>query len=212
MACSANLCIMEDNANISLRLADAARISSGYPLRSSVELLEPGDVHFLQIKNLSLESDINWEQVPQVSLPSKREPVWLTNDDVVFTSRGTRTLAYPLAATPKRAVCAPQFFVLSVEKPGTLLPEFLAWQINQKPAQDYLQRAATGAYIQNIRREVIENLPLVVPPIQQQTLIVKFWRASQRERVALHQLIENRTNQLEAIAIGLLKPSNGDKS
>jgi hypothetical protein len=203
---------MEDNANIYLRLADVARISSGYPLRSSVELLEPGDVHFLQIKNLSLETEISWEQVPQVSLPSKREPVWLTNDDVVFTSRGTRTLAYPLAATPKKSVCAPQFFVLSLENPGKILPEFLAWQINQKPAQDYLQRAATGDYIQNIRREVIENLPVVVPPIPQQRLIVKFWRASQRERFALNQLIENRTNQLEVIAIGLLKPSNGDKS
>ena len=203
---------MEDNANIHICLAGITRISSGYPLRSSVELLEPGDVHFLQIKNLSLETDINWEHVPQVTLPSKREPVWLTNDDVVFTSRGTRTLAYPLAATPKKAVCAPQFFVLSVEKPGRLLPEFLAWQINQKPAQDYLQRAATGDYIQNIRREVIENLPIVVPPIQQQTLIVKFWRASQRERVALNQLIENRANLLEAIAIGLIKSSNGEKS
>jgi hypothetical protein len=203
---------MPHNAIISVHLADAARISSGYPLRSSVELLEPGDVHFLQIKNLSLESDINWQQVPQVSLPSKREPAWLTNQDVVFTSRGTRTLAYPLAATPKKAVCAPQFFVLSIEKPGMLLPDFLAWQINQKPAQDYLQRAATGDYIQNIRREVIENLPLVVPPIQQQTLIVNFWRASLRERLALNQLIENRNNQFEAIAHGLLKPSNGDKS
>jgi hypothetical protein len=210
MVGTAKFRIMEDNANISLRLADAARISSGYPLRSSVELLEPGDVHFLQIKNLSMETHIDWAQVPQVSLPSKREPLWLTNDDVVFTSRGTRTLAYPLAATPKRAVCAPQFFVLSVENPAKLSPEFLAWQINQKPAQDYLQRGATGDYIQNIKREVIENLPLVVPPIQQQTLIVKFWRASQRERVALNQLIQNRTNQLEALATGLLKPANGD--
>lgn len=194
------------------RLADAARIASGYPLRSSAELLEPGDVHFVQIKNTSPDGDIDWSQVPQVSLPSKREPVWLSDDDVVFTSRGTRTLAYPLIGTPAKAVCAPQFFVLSVSDTAMLSPEFLAWQINQRPAQDYFQRTATGSYIQNIRREVIENLPITVPPIQQQRLIVKFWRAAQFERATLNRLIENRNNQLEALAIGLLKTANGVKA
>lgn len=203
---------MVDTANICVRLADAARVSSGYPLRISTEQLEPGDVHFLQIKNLSLDSDIDWAQVPQVTLPSKREPMWLTNDDVVFTSRGTRTLAYPLSHTPAKAVCAPQFFVLSVESPGKLSPEFLAWQINQKPAQEYFLRTGTAAYIQNIKRDVIENLSIFVPPIEQQMLIVKFWRATQRERATLSRLIENRTNQLEAIAVDLLKPANGVQS
>src|SRR4051812_17750862 len=121
---------MRHDAQIHLRLADATRIASGYPLRSSTELLEPGDVHFVQIKNTSPDSDIDWSQVPQVTLPSKREPAWLTDDDVVFTSRGTRTLAYPLIGTPPKAVCAPQFFVLSVKDTGKLSPEFLAWQIN----------------------------------------------------------------------------------
>ncbi len=188
------------------------RVASGYPLRSSVELLEPGDVHFVQIKHTSPDADIDWSQVPQVSLPSKREPVWLSDADVVFTSRGTRTLAYPLVGTPSKAVCAPQFFVLSVREIGKISPEFLAWQINQKPAQDYFQRTATGSYIQNIRREVIENLPITIPPIQQQRLIVKFWRAAQLERITLNRLVENRNHQLEALAMGLLQSTNGVKA
>jgi hypothetical protein len=203
---------MLDAATIYTRLASEVRIASGYPLRTSVELLEPGDVAFLQIKNTSTDVDIDWAGVPRVSLPSKREPIWLTDDDVVFTSRGTRTLAYPLVSTPPRAVCAPQFFVLSAKDTAALSPEFLAWQMNQKPAQDYFQRTATGSHIQNIRREVIEDLPIVIPPIHQQWLIVKFWRAAQLERATLNRLIENRNNQLEALAIGLLQTSNGIKA
>ena len=202
---------MLNGAN-NLVLSDVAQVSSGYPLRSSVELLEPGDTPFLQIKNLSLDADIDWGQVPRVALPSKRRPAWLNDNDVVFTSRGTRTLAYPLVGTPPQAVCAPQFFVLGVKDPDRFSPEFLAWQINQKPAQDYFQREATGSYIQNIRREVVEKLPLALPTIQQQRLIVKFWRAAQRERATLTRLIENRNNQLEALAIGLLQSSTGEKA
>ena len=76
-----------NDAENKLRLADVASVVSGSPLRSSAELLEPGDVHFVQIKHTSPDTDIDWAQVPQVSLPSKREPVWLSDDDVVFTSR-----------------------------------------------------------------------------------------------------------------------------
>jgi hypothetical protein len=204
--------IMLNDANINSRLADIALITSGYPLRSAVEALEPGEVHFVQIRNTSPDADIDWAEVPKVTLPSKREPAWLSDQDVVFTARGTRTLAYPLVGTPAKAVCAPQFFVLSVKNTGMISPEFLAWQINQKPAQEYFQRTATGSYIQNIRREVIENLPIAMPPIEQQQLIVNFWRAAQRERATLNRLIENRNNQLEALAIGLLQTSSGARA
>jgi hypothetical protein len=202
---------MANDATHSVVLGDVAWAASGYPLRSSTEELEGGDVHFVQLKNMSQDADIDWAVVPKVTLPSKRQPTWLSDNDVLFASRGTKTLAYPLAKTPPRTVCAPQFFVLTVRDTRKLLPEFLAWQINQKPAQDYLQRSATGSYIQNIRRNVLENLPIAVPPLHSQQLIVKFWRAAQHERTTLNRLIENRNNQLEALAMGLLQQPSGAK-
>jgi len=201
---------MNDNAKNTVPLGWAVKAAAGYPIRGALDELPSGDVHLLQLKHMSLDHDVDWSSVPTVSLPSKREPVWLSDNDVIFAPRGTRTLAYPLTNTPAKAVCAPQFFALSVDDPGRLLPEFLAWQINQRPAQDYLQRNATGSYIQNIRREVLENLPITIPPLHDQRLIVDFWRAAQRERAMLQQLIENRNNQLEALALRLLQHTSGE--
>ncbi|MEQ1904892.1 MAG: restriction endonuclease subunit S [Pirellulaceae bacterium] len=196
---------MTDDAHKYERLARVATITSGHPLRGSLEALEQGDVHLLQLKHMSTDNDIDWKAVPKVKLPTARNPAWLTDQDVIFASRGTRTLAYSLTNTPARTVCAPQFFVLSINDVGSVLPQFLAWQINQRPAQDYFQRNATGSYIQNIRREVVENLPLALPALQEQRLIVEFWGAAQRERTALINLIENRNNELEALALKLLQ-------
>ena len=197
--------------NLLMPLGQIAGIAAGYPLRSSAEELDPGDVSLVQLKNVSPERDILWDDVAKITLPSKREPTWLTANDIIFSSRGTKTLAYALPGVPPRAVCAPQFFVLTVKDVRRLLPEFLAWQINQKPAQDHFQREATGSYIQNIRKLVLEQLPIVVPPLHEQRLIVEFWCAARRERVILRQLIETTEAQLEAIAIGLAQHSGGGK-
>ena len=88
-------------------------------------------------------------------------------------------------------------------KPGELDARFLAWQLNQKPCQDYLKREATGSYILNIRREVMDRLPIALPPMREQRAIAGLAEAARHERLALNKLIENRTHLLEAIAVGL---------
>ncbi|MFD0917235.1 restriction endonuclease subunit S [Pseudahrensia aquimaris] len=195
--------IMDNDAQIYIKLADAVTVTAGYPLRRSAEALDDGDVRLIQLKNTNPDGAINWMEVASISLPSKREPNWLTNEDVIFSARGTRTFAYPLDNVPPKTVCAPQFFVLSIRNTNDLSPHFLAWQINQKPAQDYFQRNATGSHILNIRRSVLEELTITVPNIQKQMMIVTFWQAAQRERSLLNSLIENRNSQLEALAAGL---------
>jgi hypothetical protein len=191
---------MWNDATISTTVGELAQISSGYPLRVSAEELEPGDVAFVQLKNVGYPYGVAWKDVANVALPSKREPAWLSSSDVLFSSRGTKTLAYPIGTAPKRAVCGPQFFVITVSDSGSVLPEFLAWQINQRPAQDYLQRESTGSFIQNIRKPVLEQMPIALPPLEEQRLIVQFWRAAQREREIFQQLIEATDAELDAIA------------
>ena len=197
---------MSNDANVT-PLKSLARISAGYPLRVSAAALAEGDVHFLQLQHVDTESDIEWAQVPKVELPSERGHAWLSDDDVVFAARGTRTFAYSLKNTPKHAVCAPQFFVISPSQRAAILPEYLAWQINQRPCQEYLAERATGATIPNVRRQVLEEMPITVPSISAQRTFVAFWRSAREERAVLNRLIQNRKQQLEALAVGLFHQS-----
>ncbi|MEH6809007.1 MAG: restriction endonuclease subunit S [Hyphomonas oceanitis] len=195
---------MSNDAKI-LELMEVADVSAGYPLRSSAEALDKGGVHFIQLKHVDTEAELDWACVPTVALPSKRDPQWLTDDDVIFAARGTRTFAYPLMNTPDHTVCAPQFFVLSAADKGRVLPGFLAWQINQRPAQEYLAQRSTGAHIPNVRRRALEEMPIIVPSLAQQEVIVELWRAAREERATLTRLMENRTQQMEALALGLFQ-------
>lgn len=184
-------------------LGNLAKIAAGYPFRGAVDALPGGDVAVLQMANVNADVGVDWAAVKHVALPSTRSVAFLEPGNVIFTTRGTRNFAVALERVPRPAVCSPQFFVIHVRDPGAITPAFLAWQINQRPAQEYLQREATGSYILNIRREVIENLSIAIPPLAQQHAITKLADAANGERAALARLIINRNQQLEAIALGL---------
>lgn len=155
------------------------------------------------MRNIGNEGEIDWSSLAYVQLPSKREPALLASGDVIFTTRGTRNCALALSLIPVPAVCSPHFFVLRVRDRRRLIPEFFAWQLNQRPAQDYFRREATGSDILNITRAVMERLEIVVPPVERQLQIIAFDRAARAERHVLSQLIENRNRQIEAIAMRL---------
>lgn len=194
---------MKHDATISVTLKEITTISAGYPLRGSAEALESGNTSFVQLKNTGPEG-IDWESVSRLTLPGTKEPKWLTPQDIIFSARGTRNFASALTDAPEMTVCSPHFFVLSIKDADKILPEFLAWQINQKPAQEYLKRSAVGTQaVSTIRRPALEALPVFVPPINEQKLIVKFYEAAKQEQAALQHLIANRTLQSDAIAYGL---------
>jgi len=195
--------VNSDTASKNYALSALADISAGYPLRGAVDALPGGDVAVVQMGNVHPDAGVDWASARRVALPSKRAASHLARGDIIFTTRGTRNFALALDDVPGAAVCSPHFFVLQVTNPDRITPAFLAWQINQRPAQEYFQREATGSYILNIRRDVLENLPLVVPPLIQQQAITAFAAAAQAECAALNNLIANRNQQMEAIALDL---------
>lgn len=183
-------------------LAEVARVTAGHPLRSGVDELPVGQIGVIQMRNVDPVAGVDWASVSRVELPPARRVELLGAGDVIFSTRGVRTYAVALDPPPFQTVCSPHFFVIR-PRDGLLHPRFLAWQINQLPAQEYLQREATGSHILNIRREVIERLEIVIPSRARQEAIVAFAEQAAREKHLLAGLIENRQQQMNALAAGL---------
>lgn len=196
---------MKITAVQSSSIGEICRISAGYPFRGAIDALPPGPVAVVQMRNVDAES-VDYDGLTRVSLPTTRQPDFLKAGDVIFTTRGRRNSALALREVPGLAVCSPHFFVLRVKQPDTLLPEFLAWLINQKPAQEYLQQAATGSHILNITRGAIESLPVAIPSLEVQRALVGLAEQARRERELMHALIDNRQSQLDAISASILTP------
>lgn len=185
------------------RLSDLVELRAGHPFRGSVPEAADGNAYALQMRDVSPEAGVAWGGLVRTELDTRKIPDWLQRGDVIFVARGMRNYALCIDKVPLPTVCSQYFFLLRLKSSPlmpVLLPEFLAWQINRAPAQRYLTKNAEGSDQLSIRRGVLEDLPLVVPPIEQQHRIVALANDARRERQLLEQLILNGEKQLDALA------------
>lgn len=190
----------------SFSLHELAAISAGYPFRGKIDALPEGNVAVIQMRNVDPDAGIDWEALSHVELPRASEKSYLRAGDIILSTRGGRNFPYLIADCSRPAVCSPHFFVIRVHA-GDVLPEFLVWQMRQKPCQDHFATGATGSYILNLTRDVVAGLPVVVPPREVQHLIVEMDATAKAERALLTELIDNRANEMAAIARQLLTPA-----
>jgi hypothetical protein len=180
-----------------------AEFRVGYPFRGAIQPIPGGSVPVVQMKDVSAVGVMNWEAVVRTELTGRRNPDWLASGDVLFVARGNHYYAAALIAVPERSVCGPHLYHLRLKRGCAVLPEFLAWQINQPPIQRLLRQAAEGTNQLSIRRAELEALPISVPSLADQEHIVRLAEVAARERTLLDQLILNRERQLSALAVAL---------
>jgi restriction endonuclease S subunit len=187
-------------------LCDIADIRPGYPFRGIIAPVKEGEVHVVQVRDADSTGEIFQNAMITTNLPGKKQPDWLQNGDTLFVTQGTKNFSVLVENLPAKTVCSPHFFLVRIkpEMKKKVLPEFIFWQLNQLPAQRYFQTTSEGSSYVSIRRKALENTPFVLPPMEKQRQLVAMNRCAVKERKVLQQLIDNRQQQLDAIAIDVL--------
>jgi hypothetical protein len=189
------------------KLQDYAEVRAGHPFRGGVPEIIDGAALTIQMRDASMAHGIAWDGVARTNPDGRKLPDWLKVGDVLFLARGAHNFAVYLDHVPEHTVCSQYFFLVRVSD-ATLLPAFLAWQINQLPAQQYLQKNAEGSSQQSIRRGILAALPIAVPSLTQQRQLLRYAKAAQHERQTLEKIIHNRECEMQCIARQLLTTSN----
>ncbi|MGE4338705.1 MAG: restriction endonuclease subunit S [Pigmentiphaga sp.] len=194
------------------KLSELVKVLPGYPFRGKIDHDPVGDARAVQMKDVSDTGRVEWEELVRTELKGRRKPDWLQPGDVLFLVRGNKNFAVHLDEVPFPAVISPHFLLLKVKRNAKLLPAFLAWQINQAPAQRYLDASAEGTVQRSIRKGVLEDLPLVVPDLETQHVVVSYAQAARSEAEAYMELIANRERELRVVASKILNPDSVDTS
>lgn len=189
------------------KLTELVNIKAGYPFRGTVKEVIGGGVFVIQPKDITELGELTPETAIETELTGRRDADWLTKEDVLFISKGLRTTACYIEQNYKNLTCSPSLFILKA-KPNwrnRLNMQFIAWQLNQAPAQNYFRRTAEGSAQLNIRKQTLGDLIVGVPPLEKQIALAKLYQASVNEHKLLTQLIDNRTQQNSLIAADLLR-------
>ncbi|TCP38779.1 hypothetical protein EV662_11713 [Rhodovulum marinum] len=89
--------------------------------------------------------------------------------------------------TDEEAVALLPLIILRANK-DLVLPDFLAWLINQPEAQRYLDSCARGTKLRMIPRDCLDKMPVSIPDLVTQKLVVEVSRLAAKEAGLLREL------------------------
>ena len=183
---------------MSLKIRNIVDIQIGYQFRRKVEHYPGGTHRVVQIKDFDDDNRLNTSALFRV-IPERNVDRYLVNKGhVLFLSRGRRNFAFAIISDLEMTIAAGYFFILR-KKSDRILPEYLAWFINQKPAQSYIQKYSRGTVINYINRQNLENLEVAVPDLETQKKITALYNLNVRENDIITQIQDLKnvvTNQL----------------
>lgn len=181
-------------------LSDLVDISAGYPFRGAIKPASEPDVRVVQMSDLTIDEAIEWAGVIGAKLPGRKPPKLLQQGDVIFVPRGRRYFAVALDEVPVEAVCSQHLLLLRIREPESLLPGFLAWQINHDPMRSRISAQAVGSTQSSVPAKALRGLPFPLPPLSVQRELIALHADCVSERQVLTDLIDNRAKQIAAVA------------
>lgn len=184
-----------------MRLPELCSIHTGYTARGRLEPTAAGGVLAIQLRDFTSEGLIDPERLTRVQLEGVADRYFVRAGDVVFRSRGERNTAAALDERLSESALAVLPLMILRPNPEVVTPEFLAWAINQPPAQRHFDVAARGTNIRMIPRSSLDDLELDVPDIETQKRIVAFDELAERERELSQMVAEARRKMMSLILV-----------
>jgi hypothetical protein len=182
------------------------RLGKGRPSRAEED--PDGDTGILRLGAVDYDSEnVNWAERMCVSDFDPGAHHFLRPGDVLIVGRGAHRTAVLVDDPPPRTVADRTFFVARPDA-EQVKPAFLAWYLNERRAQHYLQSHSRGTSIQAIKKSALERLPVRLPPLDVQERIADIQLLVQRERELLLEWLENREELVRSIALRELERSN----
>jgi hypothetical protein len=133
--------------------------------------------------------------------PERKPEIYsVHNGDVLFQARGVSHFAYCIEDDLKDTLAAGSFYIIRIKNKG-LLPQYLAWWLNQTPVQVYFRSQASGTAMSFISKITLSRLEIKIPPLSVQKKVVKTVTLAEHERFLLDKLSEYRSRLIKAVCI-----------
>ena len=187
------------------KITEIADVQIGYQFRKKIEPADDGTNRVIQIRDFDENHTLNRECLSRVRIDKSTEQYLIHQGDVLFLSRGHRNWAAPIIDELQNTVAAGHFFVIKVRN-EIILPEYLAWYINQSPAQEYIHNIARrGTHMPLVTLSAFKGLPVDVPDMAIQYKIVGLSRLIEKEKKLLAELQGKRLLLINTISLKAIK-------
>ncbi len=163
-----------------------------------------GDVVYLQAKHFDENGLLKATLHPDLRADNIISRHILKSGDVLFSAKGTKNFAAVFESHNPTSVASTSFFVIRLTN-KTVLPEYLAWFLNNPTTQKLLKEQAIGTSIPSISKTVLEELDIPIPSVEKQKSILTIAHLRSTEKNLKHQIEVLREQQIQQTLINALK-------
>jgi len=185
-------------------LKNVTEIQPGFSFRGKFEPAADGEYRVLQIKDIGANGRILTDELTRTDHADLNQVYLVKKDDILFTTRGANRRAAFVAEEIPNTIFVAQIYSLRSLK-EEIDPAYLAWYLNQKPAQDFFEAYSSGSYIKNIKIDVLKNLEIEVPPVEKQKKIVEIDSLRRQENELVESIQTKRNQVIEQTLINAIK-------
>lgn len=186
-------------------LKEIAEIRSGYLFSSGIQIEKQGNVKVIQLKDIDDFGRLRYKDLVTVKMDTPKELYLLKKGDVLFKAKSNKNIAGVWDKDIGTAIPTAHYFIIKLKKP-LILPEYLTWFINQKPARKYLEMTSEGTHtIRIVKKKVLEEMEIVVPSLDIQGKIIRLYRLFLKEEEIMKQLLHKRKQFIEKALLKTLE-------
>lgn len=174
-------------------LVQIAVVQVGVPFRAGLDAALDGHTHVIQMRDTS-SPVVSTENLARADVQLKGGHHQVLPGDILFRSRGQSTTASIVREAPPNTIAAAPLMRVRVTATDIILPEYLNWYLNQRPAQTYFTNNAKGTMQMMVDKATLENLEVAVPSLEKQHQIIALADLMDREQ-RLMQTLSNKHRQ-----------------
>lgn len=182
------------------KLGEIAKLKTGLFAKPEAK----GDLVYLQVKHFDENGLLKTEIYPDLNENKVTEKHLLSDGDILFAAKGTKNFATVYENHNPPAVASTSFFVIRIKEKG-LLPQFLAWYLNQPSTLKKLKEQAIGTAIPSISKAILEDLDIPEPETQVQHMILEIAALMRRENKIQNRLSKLRETKIQKQIFEIIK-------
>lgn len=186
------------------KLQDIADIQAGFSFRKGITQKEDGEFRVIQIQDIGNDGEVLTEDLTRTEADNFKPEHFVQQGDVLFATRGAnRRAGFIKEEMPDTIFVAQILSLRNISE--NIMPAYLAWYLNQTPAQAYFESNASGSLIQNIRIDVLKDLEISIPSLEDQRRILEIHRLRIREKKLVEEIQMKRDQITEQTLMTVIK-------
>ena len=184
-------------------LGDISEIQVGYQSREGIRAHPDGSHFLLQARDFDNLHKVNWSNLTRFTPTGSTTKSEIQPGDVLFLAKGQDNFACPVTRSVNHVLAANSFYILRPNK-TTILPEYLAWWLNQTPAQEFIQLNRSGSSLPFLSVSALSCLDVPIPNIEMQRNIGELELLRKKEVDLLDLYLSKKSTLIQTVCLNAI--------